>query len=142
MVYDIGFIFSGYLQLLYIIMKIYNWLTLQTRSRSLRSKPLKFWYPKNKLDVEFSRGASNPSALLRTWPTKKLTPLEQFRYPPPHSHQFWLRSVKGPRRRRETNRQTNFSQIIVWYYCFIYIDLWNIHTQNWNGDEFKRIFPF
>ena len=76
---------------------------------------------------EAFKGGFYPLCPPRTWPTKKFDPLEQFRYPSPHPHQFWLRSFQGAGRSGETNIQTNrqtFSQIIVWckFAC-------NMHTQ-------------
>ena len=40
-------------------------------------------------------------------PIDPLTPQWQFRGPPTYTHQVWRRSVKGPRRSRGTNRQTD-----------------------------------
>ena len=46
---------------------------------------------------------------LTRWPFQKRTPQGQFRGPPTqaYTHQVWRRSVKGPRRSRGTNRQTD-----------------------------------
>ena len=56
---------------------------------------------------------------LTRWPFQKRTPQGQFRGPPTCTHQVWRRSVKGPRRSRgtnkQTNKQTNAARIIVWY---------------------------
>ena len=75
----------------------------------IQSVVLELW---SKMFLKRSRGASNPFAPLRLDLQNKIYPLEQFRYPPPHPHQFWLRSVKGPRRRRETNRQTDIQSFL------------------------------
>ena len=47
------------------------------------------------------------SDLLTRWPFRKRTPQGQFRGPPTYTNQVWRRSVKGPRRRWGTNRQTD-----------------------------------
>ena len=56
---------------------------------------------------------------LTRWPFKKRSPQGQFRGPTTYTHQVWWRSIKGPRRSRGTNkqtdRQTNAARIIVWF---------------------------
>ena len=44
---------------------------------------------------------------LTHWHFQKRTPRGQFRDPLTYTHQFWRRSVKGPRRSRGTNKQIN-----------------------------------
>ena len=55
---------------------------------------------------------------LTRWPFQKRTPQGQFRSPPTYTHQVWRRSVKGPRRSRGTNKQTdkccsNYSMMMI-----------------------------
>ena len=75
-----------------------------------------------------------PVELLTRWPFQKRTPQGQFQGPPTYTHQVWWRSVKGPRRSRGTNeqtdRQTNAARIIVWWYAFhrTYIQLTSSKT--------------
>ena len=65
---------------------------------------------------------------LTGWPIDlfKKEPLKgQFQGPPTYTHQVWRRSVKGPRRSRGTNKQTdkrcsNYSMMPLLYYLIIW----------------------
>ena len=52
---------------------------------------------------------------LTSWPFQKRTPQGQFRGPPTYTHQVWRRSVKGPRRSRGTNKQTDKTLLELQY---------------------------